>query len=374
MPTRSPRPARVLPPPVSPDTAYQRPELYAYSPPGHPPPRYPSVQHGYPVKDTEWSTPPARPPAAQWGYGGWGGGPPSRRSSGVARILLTLGGTLATVFFGLVLLGPLALPTVPSQGTISHAPAPARAPGAAPVKPAHALAVLTDNTVYDQGGLANGSCPATDLGSASTDEQTRFYQSLMACLSAEWRPPIAGAGYRYTKPGLVVFDSPVSTPCGNAAPESGRTLAFYCPSGEVMYADVPQMRRFFGSLEVAYAIVIGHEFGHHVQSETGVLAAYDDVANTASADRAELSRRLELQSSCMGGLFLGAVAASFPVDRPRLSQLQQLAGTFGDEPGAGPVESDHGSGESNRRWIFAGFGHNDIAQCNTFRAGSSEVR
>lgn len=31
-------------------------------------------------------------------------------------------------------------------------------------------------------------------------------------------------------------------------------------------------------------------------------------------------------------------------------------------------------GESNRQWILAGFASNDIAQCNTFRAGSSEVR
>ena len=80
-----------------------------------------------------------------------------------------------------------------------------------------------------------------------------------------------GRGRRlpYKKPGLVVFDSPVDTPCGNASPEDGRTLAFYCPGDEVMYADVPQMRKFFDNIDVAYAIVIGHEFGHHVQARGG---------------------------------------------------------------------------------------------------------
>ncbi|MEJ7690362.1 MAG: hypothetical protein WKF76_07995 [Nocardioidaceae bacterium] len=35
-----------------------------------------------------------------------------------------------------------------------------------------ARAVLDANTLYDQGGLANGDCPARDLGDAGTAEQT----------------------------------------------------------------------------------------------------------------------------------------------------------------------------------------------------------
>jgi predicted metalloprotease len=268
----------------------------------------------------------------------------------------------------------MAHPALPTQDAVtSHKPAPASDPGATPVSPSHVRAVLTANTLYSQGGLTNTRCPVSDLGSASTSEQTRFYQLLMSCLSVEWRKPIESAGYRYTRPGLVVFDSPVSTPCGNAAPESGRTLAFYCPTDAVMYADVPQMRRFFGGLDVAYAVVIGHEFGHHVQSETGILRAYDDLASADSSNRVELSRRIELQASCMGGLFLGAVANSFPIDSRRLTELQQVAGSFGDEPGAAAAERDHGSGESNRRWIISGFDSNDIARCNTFTASSAEV-
>lgn len=289
-------------------------------------------------------------------------------------MLLGIVGAVAGLFFLLVVLGAMAHPVIPTQNAItSHQPAPATDPGATPVNSSHAVAVLTANTLYAQGGLANGRCPATNLGSASTEEQTRFYQSLMACLSAEWRGPIQSAGFHYTAPELVVFDSPVSTPCGNASPESGRTLAFYCPTDAVMYADVPQMRRFFGGLDVAYAVVIGHEFGHHVQSETGMLAAYDHVVSSSSANRTELSRRIELQASCMGGLFLGAVADSFPIDSRRLTELQQVAGAFGDEPGATAAERDHGSGESNRRWILTGFNSNDIAGCDTFTVSAAKV-
>jgi predicted metalloprotease len=50
-----------------------------------------------------------------------------------------------------------------------------------------------------------------------------------------------------------------------------------------------------------------------------------------------------------------------------------VAGAFGDEPSSAPDERDHGSGESNRRWILAGFDTNDVARCNTFSASSGDV-
>ncbi len=313
------------------------------------------------------------PPPAQLTYGGWGA-PPPRRSKALGKVLVAVVGMVGALFFVLIVLGALVQTPVAASGDrVSHVPAPASSPNATPVNPAAAVAVLQRNTLYDQGGLPNRLCRAHDLGAASTAEQTDFYQALMSCLNDEWRGRIRSAGFRYADPGLVVFDSPVTTPCGNASPVSGRTLAFYCPSDAVMYADVPQMRRFFADIDVAYAVVIGHEFGHHVQSETGMLTAYDDTLHRGVADRAELSRRLELQASCMGGLFLGAVADSFPIDDRRLTQLRQVAGSFGDETNAASDERDHGSGESNQSWILTGFDVNDIARCNTFAAKATAV-
>jgi predicted metalloprotease len=140
-----------------------------------------------------------------------------------------------------------------------------------------------------------------------------------------------------------------------------------------MYADVPQMRAYFGSVDIAYAIVIGHEFGHHVQFESGVLDAYDNAVYDDYAQRLILSRRVELQASCMGGLFLGAIAGSFPVDAGRLDQLERVAGSFGDAPNAPENKRDHGTGASNHAWIMRAFSNNDIAICNTFSAPASAV-
>ena len=364
-PRRRVRPAPVLPPPQVPDAWYGHPYPYRAQQPGTSDQWYPRDNADEPGQYI-W-------PPPQVAYGGWG--PPApRRTNIVGRLLLGVVGTGAALFFALIVLSALATTSTSVRGDIaSHEPVPASRPQASPVDRQNAVAVLSRNTLYSQGGLRNGSCPAQDLGAASSAEQTRFYQSLMNCLNQEWRPPIQRAGYFYEDPGLVVFDSPVSTPCGNAAPKAGRTLAFYCPSDSVMYADVPQMKRFFGDVDVAYAIVIGHEFGHHVQSEADMIAAYNRAAYGNFADRTDLSRRLELQASCMGGLFLGAIADSFPIDERRFTQLQQVAGSFGDEPSAAENERDHGSGESNRSWILQGFGNNDLAACNTFVAAPTDV-
>ncbi|MFY9913890.1 MAG: neutral zinc metallopeptidase [Nocardioidaceae bacterium] len=349
-------PAPVLPPPHAPD----------WRSAGLPPPP--------PTRPYAGLTPyPPQPGPPPWGWQP----PPPRRRSPLGALLLGLVGLGAAGLFVLILIGAAtdqgATGRTGADTSVDHSPARAEQPGSTPVDPSNAQQVVSDNTLYAQGGLPNGDCPARDLGSASRARQTVFYQSLMACLDNEWRSVVEGAGYAYQEPGLVVFDSPVDTPCGTASPEDGRTLAFYCPGDTVMYADVPQMRRFFDNIDVAYAIVIGHEFGHHIQQETGMLQAYDDLIYDNFSNRLELSRRVELQASCMGGLFLGAVADTFPMDATRLRQLQQVAGSFGDEPGGAASKRDHGSGASNRQWIFAGYSDNDTATCNTFTASSSNV-
>lgn len=309
-----------------------------------------------------------------WGYGGYGAPPPRRRGAG--RVLVGLVGLVSIAVFVLVIVAAFATgaesdPFVRDAG--SNAPAAPSNPGAAPVDPAQYRQVLQQNTLYEQGGLRDRDCVATSLDDADTAEQRRYYERLMSCLDAAWAPLIESAGYRYDTPTLVVFDAPVSTPCGSAAPQDGRTLAFYCPTDSVLYADAPQMRRFFNDVEMAYAVVIGHEFGHHVQQEVGILVAFDDAVYARFADRLELSRRVELQASCLSGLFLGAVAPTYPITESDLVDLRQVSLSFGDEPGAADSERDHGSGGSNQEWILGAFDRNDAGWCNTFRASDRAV-
>lgn len=351
----------------------QHPQQYLRQ---HPPPyaqEYPRqyAQHYGRPPAPGYSSPPP------WGYP-WAPPPPRRRRSSGSTVTLALVGISAVVLFVLVLANAV-IGSLGGSGfseysvEVDHSPARASNPNADPVETADARAVLESNTLYEQGGLANGYCPAQDLGNASGQHQTSFYEALMDCMNDEWRPVVESAGYVYTSPDLVAFDSAIQTPCGTASPQDGRTLAFYCPTDEVMYADVPQMRRFFADNDVAYAIVIAHEFGHHVQNEVGTLKAARDVSYAGLEDQLDTHRRVELQASCMGGLFLGAVAESYPMDETRLQQLDQVAGSFGDEPGADDADRDHGSGASNRTWIANGYTENDVSACNTFVVPDDEV-
>jgi predicted metalloprotease len=370
---RTLQPAPILPPPQSPGSYHGQQGRSSYPAPEAPPSPYTSA-YG-PRSYEQYQQPPSWPTSGpQWGYGSWPPPPPPRKRSALGRLLLGLVGVGAAVFFVLIVLGAATSDQGADRvGDIDHAPAQPSDPDSQPDSSGDLRSVLAANPLYQQGGLANGNCPAEDLGNASADDQTRFYDSLMDCLDREWGPPIKNAGFSYQSPDLVVFESPVTTPCGKASPQDGRTLAFYCPSDSVMYADVPQMRRFFGNLDIAYAILIGHEFGHHVQQEAGVLDGYEQAVYDDYDQRLALSRRVELQASCMGGLFLGAVAESFPVDEERFAQLDRVAGSFGDDPQAAANQRDHGSGRSNRTWIMRAFGDNDIAVCNTFTAAASQI-
>jgi hypothetical protein len=75
----------------------------------------------------------------------------------------------------------------------------------------------------------------------------------------------------------------------------------------------------------------------------------------------------------MSGLFLGAVAATYPITESDFAELRQVSLSLGDERGADDNQRDHGSGISNQEWILAAFDNNDTGRCNTFTAADDQV-
>lgn len=88
-----------------------------------------------------------------------------------------------------------------------------------------------------------------------------------------WDGVFRRSGRQYSNVDTVFFTDQVETACGSASSQVG---PFYCPGDQQVYIDLGffdelQARFGAGAAPFAQAYVIAHEYGHHVQSQLGVL-------------------------------------------------------------------------------------------------------
>ncbi|TCO44143.1 hypothetical protein EV646_111337 [Kribbella antiqua] len=321
------------------------------------------------------------PYPGQWGqpyYGGPGqfnGFPPPRRRGGALRFILL--GFILLVFVGVSL---AVLGSILTRGSDDTAEPGVTGPSIVPTPNTNAQKgsaedYLQHAEIYDAGALPEQNCPAADLGNGSLAAQKVYYQKLFTCLNDAWRPIFKDLGQSPPDPGLVVFDKPVVTPCGNFAPLSGRVLAFYCYGNQVMYTDVQQMNKAFGpKQDLAYLMTIAHEYGHHVQGVSGLFYARMAYLQDHPAEKLISSRRNELQASCFAGVFSKAVATSYPLTNRMPEFREQSSNSFGETPDTPEDERTHGLATSQGFWIQNGFNVGQTATCNTFAAPAGLVK
>ena len=121
----------------------------------------------------------------------------------------------------------------------------------------------------DQGGQSSEPRELT----AEEQEMGQFVSVVLADTEDVWgRVLPEQAGSDYSEPKLVMFSGIDSSACGTAQSAMG---PFYCPNDRTVYLDT----QFFGTMsqrmgaggDFAYAYVIAHEVGHHVQNLLGIL-------------------------------------------------------------------------------------------------------
>ena len=104
------------------------------------------------------------------------------------------------------------------------------------------------------------------------EELAQFSKQILASTEDVWTEEFNKMGLTYEPPTLVLFNGAVQSGCGNATASTG---PFYCSADECLYIDLSffsQMRSNLGSDgDFAYAYVIAHEVGHHVQHLLGTL-------------------------------------------------------------------------------------------------------
>jgi predicted metalloprotease len=219
-------------------------------------------------------------------------------------------------------------------------------------------------------GLPPGQDPQVELKDFSTAVFTDVQQT--------WKQLFEQAGKPYDKAQLVVYSGGVNTGCGNATSAVG---PFYCPADDRVYLDLSFYDQMTKQLQArgdfAWAYVIAHEMGHHVQDLDGTSDKVQSESQSNSGDANELSVRLELQADCYAGVWAKTVFAKGDLEAGDIEEAQNAAAAVGDDRlqkrGGGSVDPDsftHGTSAQRQHWFEAGYQSGEPASCDTFSPDS----
>ena len=156
--------------------------------------------------------------------------------------------------------------------------------------------------------LAGGSEIVSQSGRTPTAEEEElavFSKQILAGTEDVWTEIFAQNGRTYVPPKLVLYNDYVQTASGTASAQMG---PFYNSADQTVYIDLSfftSMKQQIGADgDFAYAYVIAHEVGHHVQYLLGTLQqAHQQMSRVSQAESNQISVRLELQADFYAGVW-----------------------------------------------------------------------
>ena len=143
--------------------------------------------------------------------------------------------------------------------------------------------------------------------SAEEEKLANFSKQILAGTEDVWTEQFQLHGMRYQYPTLVLYTGAVQTACGDGSAAMG---PFYCSADQRLYLDLSffsGMRKDLGlkakgDLDFAYAYVIAHEVGHHVEYLRGILGkCHAKMARVNKEEANKLSVKLELLADYYAG-------------------------------------------------------------------------
>jgi predicted metalloprotease len=186
----------------------------------------------------------------------------------------------------------------------------------------------------------------------------------------------AQKGVAYVNATLVLYSGSTSSGCGGAQASMG---PFYCPVDKKVYLDMSFFRdmqtQYGGGGDFAYAYVIAHEIGHHVQDLLGVLDKVDAAKQNVSRTQANaLSVRVELMADCLAGVWAANADQKWKIlDPGDIEKALATAAAIGDDRlqtaargYAVPDSFTHGSSAMRQKWLTIGLNSGQVDSCNTF--------
>lgn len=211
-----------------------------------------------------------------------------------------------------------------------------------------------------------------------------FASVVLAGTEDVWTKVFREQGWgEYEAPKMVLFHGSVQSGCGNATSQVG---PFYCSADKTVYIDLD----FFKDMEqdiggggdFAYAYVIAHEVGHHVQNLLGILPdAHRQMNSMSETEANRVSVRLELQADYLAGVWANNDNKMFNSIEPGdIEEAVDVASKIGDDylqkKAYGremPDSFNHGRSEWRVRWLKKGISNGDPTQGDTFSIPYSDL-
>jgi predicted metalloprotease len=210
------------------------------------------------------------------------------------------------------------------------------------------------------------------------DEMGKFISAVVAMTEDVWKEVLPQQkNIQYVPPTLVIFNRVTNSACGTAQSAMG---PFYCPLDRKVYLDTSffndMKRRLGGGGDFAYAYVIAHEIGHHIENIMGILPRVQQAQRAASskAEANALSVRVELMADCLAGVWASHANRKWQIIEPGdVEKAVRTAQAIGDdrlqEQAQGRVVPDsftHGSAAQRVAWLQQGLKTGSVDSCNTF--------
>lgn len=212
--------------------------------------------------------------------------------------------------------------------------------------------------------------------SQAEEELAVFAKRILAGTEDVWTSIFAQYGRTYEAPKLVLFSGSVQSGCGGATSQSG---PFYCSADHCVYLDLDffmSMKKQIGADgDFAYAYVIAHEVGHHVQYLLGILDdAHSRMSRLSEKESNKISVRLELQADFFAGVWAHHDNKMFgSLEDGDIDEGMAVASKIGDDylqkQAYGytvPDAFNHGTSAQRAKWLKKGIASGDINQGDTF--------
>lgn len=226
------------------------------------------------------------------------------------------------------------------------------------------------------GDLTTETRDSYQPASAEEEELADFSKKIFAGTEDVWTEIFRQNGMEYEPPRLVLYTGATTSGCGNADASIG---PFYCSADESVYIDLSffqNMRRQLGADgDFAYAYVIAHEVGHHVQHLLGTLdRTHQRMQGLPEAQANRLSVALELQADFYAGVWAYHDNRMFGSLEPGdVEEAIDAAHKIGDDylqkraqGYAVPDSFNHGTSEQRSHWLSLGLQTGDPSQGDTF--------